>query len=54
MPVVRAEMMAQAIRAAIAAAAPGDVVLLSPLAPVSTSSAISRHAAIPSASWSRC
>lgn len=30
MPVVRAEMMAQAIRAAIAAAVPGDVVLLSP------------------------
>jgi UDP-N-acetylmuramoylalanine--D-glutamate ligase len=30
MPVVRAEMMAEAIRAAIAAAVPGDVVLLSP------------------------
>jgi len=30
MPVVRAEMMSEAIRAAIAAAVPGDVVLLSP------------------------
>lgn len=30
MPIVRAEMMSEAIRAAIAAAVPGDVVLLSP------------------------